>query len=187
MRSNKSIAVVFILAISLTLSACGNKPRNEGYSSSLPTSSTADLPKPEEQEADPTSEPESTVSGSTAEAPGYGENLLKTGEATSPAEPETSKEAANGNDLIDGMRPEFKEAMDSYEEFFNEYCDFMKKFSESPGDLTLLGEYANYMSKYSEMTEKMNALDNGEMNDAELKYYLEVTERINKKLLDTAL
>ncbi len=189
MRSSKLIAAVFILAIPLTLSACGSKSRNEEYSSSALTSSSAELPKTEEhsvpEKTDPIGEPESTESSSTAEAPEYKENSPETRETTSTAGPEASNEAAAGNALADGMRPEFKEALDSYEEFFDEYCDFMNKFSESPGDLTLLGEYADYISKYSEMTEKMNELDNGDMNDAELKYYLEVTERINKKLLDT--
>ncbi len=98
--------------------------------------------------------------------------------------PEEDKPAEN---LVDGMRPEFKEALDSYEDFFDEYCDFMKKFNESPNDLSLLGEYTEYLTQYSETMEKMGELDDGEMNDAELKYYLEVTTRINQKLIDAAL
>lgn len=98
--------------------------------------------------------------------------------------PEEDKPAEN---FVDGMRPEFKEALDSYEDFFDEYCDFMKKFNESPDDLTLLGEYTEYLTQYSETMEKMGELDDGEMNDAEMKYYLEVTNRINEKLLDAAL
>ena len=89
--------------------------------------------------------------------------------------------------LVDGMRPEFKETLDSYEDFFNEYCDFMKKFNESPNDLSLFGEYIEYLSQYSETMGKIGELDDGEMNDAEMKYYLEVTNRINKKLIDAAL
>lgn len=98
--------------------------------------------------------------------------------------PEEDKPAEN---LVDGIRPEFKEALDSYEDFFDEYCDFMKKFNESPDDLSLLGEYTEYLTQYSETMEKMDELDDGEMNDAELKYYLEVTTRINQKLIDAAL
>lgn len=98
--------------------------------------------------------------------------------------PEEDKPAEN---LVDGMRPGFKEALDSYEDFFDEYCDFMKKFNESPNDLSLLGEYTEYLTQYSETMEKMGELDDGEMNDAELKYYLEVTNRINQKLIDAAL
>lgn len=97
---------------------------------------------------------------------------------------ETKKSAEN---LVDGMRPEFKEAIDSYEDYFDEYCNFMKKYSESPDDLSLLGEYMEYLTQYSETMEKMDALNDGELNDAEMKYYLEVTNRINQKLLDVAL
>ena len=98
--------------------------------------------------------------------------------------PEEDKPAEN---LVAGMRPEFKESLDSYEDFFDEYCDFMKKFNESPNDLSLLGEYTEYLTQYSETMEKMGKLDDGEMNDSEMKYYLEVTTRINKKLIDATL
>lgn len=109
-------------------------------------------------------------------------------EGTTPStETEVSEEDKLAENLVDGMRPEFKEAIDSYEDFFDEYCDFMKKFNESPDDLSLLGEYIEYMTQYSVTMEKMNELDDGEMNDAEMKYYLEVTTRINQKLIDVAL
>lgn len=91
------------------------------------------------------------------------------------------------NNLVDGMRPEIKEALDSYEAFFDEYCNFMKKMKESPNDLSLLGDYTVYMTQYTETMEKIDALNNGSLNDAELKYYLEVVNRINVKLLEAAL
>ena len=53
---------------------------------------------------------------------------------------------------IDGIRPEFKEAMNAYEAFYDEYCDFMKKYSENPTNLKLLAQYVDMMSK----TEGMN-------------------------------
>ena len=62
----------------------------------------------------------------------------------------------------------------------------MKKYSESSYDLTLLGEYTEYLAQYADTMKKMETLDDGEMNDAEMKYYLEVTNRINKKLLEVA-
>ena len=61
------------------------------------------------------------------------------------------------------------------------------KYKNSPDDLSLLGEYVDYMAQYSETMEKMGELGDEEMNDAELKYYLEVTNRINEKILDAAL
>lgn len=88
---------------------------------------------------------------------------------------------------IDGMRPEFKQAMDSYEEFMNEYCEFMKKYAESDGtDVGLLADYASYMSKYADVVEDFEAWDDGEMSTAETAYYLDVQTRVSKKLLEVA-
>lgn len=84
------------------------------------------------------------------------------------------------------IRPEFKEAMDSYEAFFDEYCDFMKKYNKSTDTTSMLTDYANYMTKYADTMEKMNAVDQSELSTAELKYYTEVTTRISQKLLEVA-
>lgn len=86
--------------------------------------------------------------------------------------------------LVDGMRPEFKESMDSYEAFFDEYIAFMKKYSENSNNaISMIGEYTKFMTKYTEAMEKMDAMEDEELNDVELSYYIEVTARINKKLL----
>ncbi len=88
---------------------------------------------------------------------------------------------------VDGMRPEFKKAMDSYEEFMTEYCEFMKKYKESDGtDLGLVADYADYMSKYAEWVEDFESWDDGEMNTEETAYYLDVQNRISKKLIEAA-
>lgn len=93
---------------------------------------------------------------------------------------EKSAEAA----LIDGMRPEFKETMDSYEAFFDEYVAFMQKYTEDTSSaLSMLGDYTKFMTQYADAMEKMDALGEEDLNDAELKYYIEVTGRINQKLL----
>ena len=89
-------------------------------------------------------------------------------------------------ETVDGMRPEFKAAMDSYEAFYNEYCEFMKKYMENPTDLTLLGEYADMISKSTEMNQTFEAWNEADMNDAELAYYLEVNNRVAQKLLEVA-
>ena len=97
-----------------------------------------------------------------------------------PSAPETPE-------LIDGMHPEFKEAMDTYEAFFDEYIAFMKKYAESDGtDLTLLADYADYMSQYTETMEAFEAWENKDLNTAETAYYIEVQTRISQKLLEVA-
>ena len=82
------------------------------------------------------------------------------------------------------IRPEFKEAMDSYEEFFNEYCDFMEEYLANPTDLSLLSKYADLTSEMLEVEEAFSAWDQDEMTKAELKYYTEVSARVSQKLLD---
>lgn len=102
-------------------------------------------------------------------------------------EPTQEPEDSNSSDtLVDGMRPEFKEAMDSYEAFYDGYCDFMKEYADNPTDISLLAEYADMMSKAADMSKKFDAWDEDEMNDAELKYYLEVSNRVAQKLLEVA-
>ena len=86
-------------------------------------------------------------------------------------------------EVSDDIRPEVKEALDSYESFMNDYADFMKKYNENPSDSELLSEYADYMSNYADTMDKINNLEN-DLNDAELKYYTEVQTRVLKVLSD---
>lgn len=100
---------------------------------------------------------------------------------------EQEEKPSSGEQLVDGLRPEFKKAMDSYETFMNEYCDFMKKYAESDGtDIGLLADYTEYMSKYADVVEDFEAWDSEEMNTAETAYYLDVQTRINKRLLEVS-
>lgn len=91
----------------------------------------------------------------------------------------------NNQELINGMRPEFKEAMDSYESFYDEYCDIFKQYSSNPSDLAILTKYYDLLSKAQEMDKKFNAWE-GDMNDTELKYYLEVNSRVLQKMASVA-
>ena len=108
-------------------------------------------------------------------------------EDTSKEDVEEETTTDNESELVDGMRPEFKEAMDKYEDFMNEYCDFMKKYADSDGtDLGLLADYATYMTKYTEAMEAFEKWEDEEMNTKEAAYYLEVQTRINKRLVEVA-
>lgn len=88
------------------------------------------------------------------------------------------------NKPLNEIRPEFKEAMDSYEAFYDEYCDFMKKYLENPMDMTLLAEYVDMVEQLGEMDEMFETWENNDLSDAELKYYLEVSGRIMQKMIE---
>lgn len=82
-----------------------------------------------------------------------------------------------------GMRPEFKAAMDGYEAFFDEYCAFMEKYNSSDNPAGMLGDYMSFMSRYTETMNKLDEIGEEELNNAELAYYTEVMARISQKLL----
>ncbi len=92
-----------------------------------------------------------------------------------------SETVGTSEELVDGMRPSFKEAMDSYEVFYDQYCEFMKSYDSS--DLTMLAEYTKLLAKASDVDKKFEAWDETEMNDKETAYYLEVNNRVMQKLL----
>ena len=89
-------------------------------------------------------------------------------------------------ELADGMRAEVKDALETYEAFFVEYCDIMKKYQEDPTNMELMTEYTAFMGQYAETMTKMEALNDGTLNDAEMKYYVEVSGRISQMLLEVA-
>ena len=97
-------------------------------------------------------------------------------------EKEPDKDTSNNG----GLDPDFKAAMDSYENFMDEYVAFMKKYKANPSDLSLLTDYADYMSKYADFVEDFEKWEDEEMNAAETAYYIEVQARVSKKLLEAA-
>ena len=90
------------------------------------------------------------------------------------------EDGTSSGELVNGVRPDFKAAMDSYELFFDEYCTFMKKYNSSNNPASMLGDYMSFMSRYTETMAKISEISDDEMNDAELLYYTEVMTRINQ-------
>lgn len=133
-------------------------------------------------------EEESAGSG-TEEADGSGqtEDGTEQSEDVTSGDTEQSVSAGSSGELIDGMRPEFKEAMDSYEAFYEEYCEFMKEYSENPTDLSLLKQYTELLGKMEEADEKFQAWEDGDMNQAETEYYMEVHMRILQMLSEVSM
>ena len=62
----------------------------------------------------------------------------------------------------------------------------MKKYQKNPTDLTLLADYAKFMSDYTDYCEEFEDWEDEDLNDAELAYYMDVLNRVNKKLLEVA-
>ena len=86
------------------------------------------------------------------------------------------------------IRPEVKEFLDAYEACMDEYVDFMQHYmnDESDSTLSMMGDYYRILRRYTEFEEKIDAFDESELTNAELAYYLEVTNRVSQKLLRVA-
>ncbi len=76
-----------------------------------------------------------------------------------------------------GVDPDLKDFLDSYEAFVDEYVVFMQQYSKNPTDLSLLARYTDIMQKYSDFAVKVEKYDTKEMSTEDAAYYLEVTSR----------
>ena len=132
----------------------------------------------------PTTRPTATSRPTATPEPAKGEAVE---EESVEEEPEpTSESTPEPTPTPVGVTPEFKEAMDSYEAFFDEYCEFMKAMSDDPTNFNYLLEYADMMTQYTDTMEKLDAIDETELSPADDAYYIEAMARINVKLLEAA-
>ena len=157
---------IAIVTIALLLTACGSKKPVE----TIPTETEAPT-----ETVEKVTEPAVTVQTPAASDEPAAEETEPT-PSTDGTIPETTE------NLVDGMRPEFKEAMDTYEAFYNEYCDLLSKYVQNPTDFSLLSQYAGMLSKAGEMDAAFKKWDEDDLNSAELQYYLEVNSRVLQKL-----
>lgn len=92
----------------------------------------------------------------------------------------------NTDETKAGVSPDFKKAMDSYEEFIDDYVEFMKKYKDSDDVLSMTADYADYMKQYTETMEAISEIDEENLSTADALYYAEVSGRISAKLLEIA-
>lgn len=82
------------------------------------------------------------------------------------------------------VRDDIKEAIDSYESFIDEYCEFMQTYDTS--DMTMLSEYSDLVQKEIKMSKEFKEIENKDLTDAEAVYYSEVSLRCSQKLMEAA-
>ena len=112
-------------------------------------------------------------------------------EATAPQDQPTAE--AISAQSSDEVTPEFREMMDSYEAFMNQYCDFMVKYTDatSSGDsatlLAMTADYASLVQQELDWASKIDGIDESTLSPADDAYYLEVQGRVLKKLGETGV
>ena len=106
-------------------------------------------------------------------------------EPTEEPEPTAAPEEAEADAPSDGdIQPEIKESIDAYEEFFREYVDFMKSYDAS--NIGALSDYLSFLEKYTDYMQKLDDLEDADLNDAETVYLTQAMLRIDQMLLEVA-
>lgn len=72
--------------------------------------------------------------------------------------------------------------LSSYERLVDSYIDCMTKYKA--GDVAAMAEYASTMQEAQDYSEKLSKLQ-GELSPAQLKRYLEITEKLTKQLSES--
>ena len=167
MKKKKLFAVVAMslaILMSVSLSGCGKDSSSEDDAKE----STSVVSEISDESSDVVSEPET-------EKPKKEESSKK----EQSSKKESSKEESSESEEVSSS---FKETMDEYEEFMDKYVDFMKSYDAN--DVTMLSEYTELLSQYNTYMDKVSKIDEDELSSADLAYYLDVTNRVNKKLLE---
>ena len=160
-------------------SASGYSAENEeGYSLSISYADEEDtdydctymtvrvyVPEDEEEEAETSTDETSADDATTTDA---------------------TESTGSSDETPEGVSEEFKATMDSYEDFYDEYIDFMETFANTDDTSEMMAEYIEFMAEYAEVTEALSAMEDEEMTDEEYAYFIEVQTRINQKLLEFA-
>lgn len=119
----------------------------------------------------------------TTDQPGQASGTISnTIESTAITEPQSSSESTAAQSS--GIRPEFKEAMDSYSAFFDSYCDFMKSYDSY--NITMLIKYSEMMTQYADTMEKIDAIDESTLSSEEDAYFLQTMAHINQEIAEAA-
>lgn len=84
------------------------------------------------------------------------------------------------------IRDDFKQAMDSYEAFFDEYVETVRLYKENPTDAEILAQYSDILTREATMVKEFDEWESTGMTTAEAAYYLEVHSRIYAKLAEVA-
>ncbi len=176
------------ISILLVLASCGRgQTAGDLGGTSLPqTQETAGAANSSPDTLPPDTAPEDTTPPDTTPEETVPPDTIP--EETTPPDttpPDTAPEDTQPVDTAapaDGIRPEFKKAMDEYEAFYREYVDFMKKYQGSDDPLSMLTDYFSMLERLANAEKALSDMREGEMSTEELKYYTEVTLRIAEML-----
>jgi len=106
-------------------------------------------------------------------------------DAVTASESVVEKPVEDTPDTVNGVDPDLVAFLDSYEAFIDEYVVFMEQYLDDPGNaVSMLSDYMDIMLKYEDFAQKVDKYNADSMSTEDAKYYLEVINRCNQKMLE---
>lgn len=102
-------------------------------------------------------------------------------QGASSATPEPDANASSGF-TTDSVA--FRQTVDAYESFMNEYVDFMVKYQSSGDVVGMAKDYATMTARYADMSEQMDSIDENSLSAEDAAYLLDAQNRVNARLLE---
>lgn len=170
MKKKMAVAVLCTMLGASVLAGCGE---TETSTNTVKEEAPTETEAPADPTDTPVPQPTDTPIPEETETPA---------EAAAPVETEAPTNDTAAADSA-GIRPEVKDFLDSYETFMNNYCDFMEKYENSDDVVSMMNDYTEYMKQYADFTQKMDDMGDSDLNTEELKYYLDVQNRVSQRLL----
>ncbi len=115
------------------------------------------------------------AAGSDVEADGS--NDAEAATETPVAEVPTPASTATGD---------FRDLMDGYETFMNDYVDFMLAYESSGDPASMLQDLSTLMSDYASWSAQIGAIDVNSLSPDDYAYYMQVTARVLQRLSELA-
>lgn len=126
----------------------------------------------------------SSTSSSTHNTSSSSNSSSSSGSVNSSNSGSNNSSSSSGSSSSGRVDPNLKAFLDEYEDFMDDYIAFMKKYtSDTSNVMSMMNDYMAMLQKYEDYMTKLDKYDAGSMSSADLEYYMEVTARVEKKLL----
>ena len=96
---------------------------------------------------------------------------------------DTNDDSSSSSSSSNNVSADFKKTMDDYEAMIDKYCEVMQKYQNTDEpSMEMYADYFDMLEQYSKAMEGLSSIDVSSLDASDYLYYIEVMERINKKL-----
>ncbi len=96
---------------------------------------------------------------------------------------DTNDDSSSSSSSSNNVSADFKKTMDDYEAMIDKYCEVMQKYQNTDEpSMEMYADYFDMLDQYTKAMEGLSNIDVSSLDTGDYMYYIEVMERISKKL-----